>query len=60
VNLVLDYDFIDVGGQTYLLPVHSETVLAAPPFRHRNETEFLVYKKFSADATITYDGTVKK
>ena len=60
VNLVLDYDFIDVGGSHYLLPLHSETTLSAPPYRHRNETDFLQYRKFSADATITFDGTVKK
>ena len=60
VNLLLDYDFIDVGGSHYLLPLHSETLLEAPPFEHRNETDFLAYRKFSADATITFDGTVKK
>lgn len=60
VNLQLDYDFIDVGGSHYLLPLHSETLLYAPPFQHRNETDFLMYRKFSADTTITYDGTVKK
>jgi len=60
VNILLDYDFIDVGGTHYLLPLHSETVLVAPPFQHRNETDFLAYRKFSADATITFDGTVKK
>jgi hypothetical protein len=60
VYLLLDYDFTDVGGSHYLLPLHSETTLFAPPFQHRNETDFLAYRKFSADATITYDGTVKK
>ena len=50
----------DVGGSQYLLPLHSETTLFAPPFQHRNETDFLAYRKFAADATITYDGTVKK
>jgi len=60
VILLLDYDFIDVGGRHYLLPLHSETLLEAPPFQHRNETDFLAYRKFSADATITFDGPVKK
>jgi hypothetical protein len=60
VILSLDYDFTGVGGNRYLLPLHSETTLWAPPFQHRNETDFLQYRKFSADATITYDGTVKK
>jgi hypothetical protein len=60
VELRLDYDFVDVGGTRYLLPLHSETALSAPPFQHRNETDFLQYRKFSADTTISYDGTVKK
>jgi hypothetical protein len=60
VHLILDYDFVDVGGSQFLLPLHSETVLFAPPTKHRNETDFLAYRKFSADTTITYDGTVKK
>jgi hypothetical protein len=60
VQIVLDYDFTDVGGSQYLLPLHSATTLFAPPYQHRNETDFLAYRKFSADATITYDGTVKK
>ena len=60
VVLRLDYDFTDVGGTRYLLPLHSETILWAPPIRHRNETAFQQYRKFSTDTTITYDGTVKK
>jgi hypothetical protein len=60
VDLLLDYDFIDVGGRQYLLPLHSETLLDAPPFQHRNETDFLVYRKFSSDATITFGEPVKK
>lgn len=60
VNLMLDYDFVNVGGARYLLPLHSETTLSASPIKHRNETDFLSYRKFSADTTITYDGTVKK
>ena len=59
VDLVLDYDFTEVGGNRYLLPLHSETKLLAPPFQHRNETEFREYRKFSSAATITYDGVKK-
>lgn len=60
VDLTLDYDFIDVGGRHFLLPLHSETLLDAPPFPLRNETDFLAYRKFSADTTVTYDGVGKK
>ena len=60
VVLLLDYDFTDVGGKRYLLPLRSETTLWTPPVQHRNETEFLGYRRFSADTSISYDGTVKK
>ena len=60
VDLVLDYDFTEVGGNRYLLPARSETKLIALPFAHRNEAEFLQYRKFSSDTSISYDGTVKK
>jgi hypothetical protein len=60
VNLVLDYAFTDVGGTHYLLPLHAQTTILVPPYQRRNETDFLQYRKFSADTTITYDGTVKK
>jgi hypothetical protein len=59
VNLVLDYDFTDVGGTHYLLPLHAQTTLFVPPTARRNETDFLQYRKFAADATITYDGVKK-
>jgi hypothetical protein len=59
VDLLLDYGFIDVGGKKYLLPLHSETLLVAPPFQHRNETDFLSFRKFQADTTVTFDGIGK-
>lgn len=60
VNLLLDYDFVDVGGRQYLLPLHSETSMDALPVEHRNETDFLLYRKFSADATITFEDSAPK
>ena len=56
---VLDYGFVEVGGQLYLLPLHAETRLDAVPMQHRNDVQFLDYKKFSADATISF-GEIKK
>jgi len=59
VDLMLDYGFVAVGAKHYLLPLHAETVMSAPPLQNRNETDFLAYKKFSADANITYEGAGK-
>ncbi|HUI55110.1 MAG TPA: hypothetical protein VLY04_09070 [Bryobacteraceae bacterium] len=56
----LDYGFTEVGGRQYLLPLHAATRLDAPPFQHRNEVDFLAYRKFSADATITFGDTPAK
>jgi hypothetical protein len=59
VNLVLDYEFTDVGGSHYLLPLHAQTTLFVPPYARRNETDFLQYRKFAADTSITYEGVKK-
>lgn len=53
-STLLDYGFTAIGGSEYLLPLHAETRLDTLPLQHRNEVEFLDYKKFSSDATITY------
>jgi hypothetical protein len=55
---VLDYGFIEVGGHPYLLPLRSVTRLDALPLQHRNEVQFLNYRKFSSDATVTFGGPV--
>ena len=52
---VLDYDFTDVGGRQYLLPLRAEVLLGTGVLEHKNEVEFRMYKKFSADATISFD-----
>ena len=55
---LLDYGFTDVGGHSYLLPLRSVTRLDALPLQHRNEVQFLDYRKFSSDATVTFGDPV--
>lgn len=55
---LLDYGFADVGGHSYLLPLRSVTRLDAFPLQHRNEVQFLDYRKFSSDATVTFGDAV--
>jgi hypothetical protein len=55
---LLDYGFTDVGGRQYLLPLRSITRLDALPLQHRNETQFLDYRKFSSDATVSFGDPV--
>jgi hypothetical protein len=50
----VDYDFADVGGRSYLLPVRSETELHGETLWARNKMEFREYRKFSADSVIDF------
>jgi len=58
VSNSVDYDLADVGGRSYLLPVHSETEIHSPGLSVRNEIDFREYRKFSANSAIEY-GTRK-
>lgn len=55
----LDYDFIDIGGESHLLPVAAEIRLDSPGERNWNHVEFRNYRKFAADSNITF-GTIKQ
>jgi hypothetical protein len=52
----LDYDFVRIGAETFLLPVHSENLACKRGSAQcsRNDIEFRNYRKFTADSTITY------
>jgi hypothetical protein len=49
-----EYDHRDVAGNTYLLPVQSETRLSAGHYRAINFISFRDYRKFQTDTTITF------
>jgi len=51
----LDYDFADVAGARYLLPLRAEVLMTTLATRMRNEIEFTGYRRFAADATITFE-----
>jgi hypothetical protein len=52
---VLDYDFQDISGQKFLLPLKAETRLATADILNRNDVEFRLYRKFSTETEIKYD-----
>jgi hypothetical protein len=52
---MLDYDYIDISGQDFLLPLRSEMRMREGRLLVKNLTEFRSYRKFGADATITFD-----
>jgi hypothetical protein len=56
VSTVLDFASTAIGGQSWLLPLRAEVRMTTPTFQTRNLVEFRAYRKFAADARITYDG----
>jgi len=50
----LDYDYAEIGGERYLLPLRATVRMSVEKFHTRNEIEFLDYRKFSSDAVITF------
>jgi hypothetical protein len=51
---ILDYEYRDIGGREFLLPVRAQMDMTSDGTRTRNETEFRNYQKYSADAVITF------
>jgi len=52
---VLDYDYQDLSGQTFLLPLKSQVIMKTLDGISRLDEEFRLYRKYSADAIIKYD-----
>jgi hypothetical protein len=50
----LDYDFIDISGREFVLPLKATVRMRSGKMLVKNDTEFRLYKKFGAEATITY------
>ncbi len=55
----LDYDFTKIAENEYLLPRRATVRMREGKFLVRNEVEFRLYRKFSAEATITFDKEVE-
>jgi hypothetical protein len=52
---VLDYDFTDISGKEFLLPLRAEVRMREGKLLVKNQVEFRNYRKFGAEATITFD-----
>jgi hypothetical protein len=55
VTLDQDYDFADIGGQRFMLPLRSDVRSREGRYQTWNEVTYSGYRKFSSDATITFD-----
>jgi hypothetical protein len=51
----VDYDFAEVGGKRYLLPSHATSRAKRGRYAAENNVEFRDYRKFQAEASITFD-----
>jgi hypothetical protein len=54
VRNVLDYDFIEIAGEKFVLPLKASTVSRAGKTLFKNETEFRMYNRFGTDTVITF------
>jgi hypothetical protein len=57
VESAVDYDFVLLGENRFLLPVHSEALSCVRGTAEcsRNVIDFRNYRKFTADTTVTFD-----
>ena len=50
----LDYDFVDLSGREFLLPLKARVRMRADRQLTRNDVEFRLYRKFEAEAVISF------
>jgi len=57
VESAVDYDYVMIGGNKFLLPVHSESLSCerGTSICSRNVIDFRNYRKFGADTSIVFD-----
>ncbi len=55
VQEILDYDYADLSGQQFLLPLKAQTLIAHDEILSRNDTEFRLYRKYSAESILKFD-----
>ena len=53
----VDYDFVDISGHKFLLPLRAEIRMETRDVRTRNEVRFYNYRKFGSDTTISFEET---
>ena len=54
-STILDYDLIPINEREYVLPLRAVLRMRSGKLLTKNEVEFRMYRKFSAEATITFD-----
>jgi hypothetical protein len=54
-STVLDYDTAKIGEQDYMLPLRAVMRMRMARMLYKNEVEFRLYRKFTAEATIKFE-----
>lgn len=59
VESAVDYEYVSIGGNKFLLPAHAETLSChrGTPDCSRNVIDFRNYHKFNADSSVTFGGS---
>jgi len=52
---VLDYDYTELSGQKFLLPLKAQVMMKGTEVWSRLDEEFRVYRKYSAESDIKFD-----
>ena len=55
MTLDQDYDFADIAGQQFMLPLHSDVRSREGKYQSWNQVTYHGYHKYGAEATITFD-----
>src|ERR1017187_1039168 len=50
-----DKDVADFSGHMFLLPIKDSTLMGADDYLSKNETEFRMYRKYSAESELKFD-----
>ena len=54
-SIELDYDLVAIGNSQFMLPLRHTMRMREGKLLAKNEVQFLMYRKFGAEATITFD-----
>ena len=54
VESTLDYDYVELSGRPFLLPLKGNVIATGADFLEKNENEFRIYRKYEAESTISF------
>ncbi len=52
---ILDYDYTEISGHTFLLPLKGQVFMTGGDILTRNDEMFTNYRKYTADTSISFD-----